>query len=96
MWMSWPQLWATKVSRPFETAFALLAYGRPVFSSIGSASSSVRTSTVGPAPFFSIATTPVLPTFSVTSKPSARISAASLAAVRVSWKPSSGLAWMSL
>ena len=52
--------------------------------------------TVGPAPFFSTATTPVLPTFSVTVKPSLRISAASLAAVRVSWKAISGWACRSL
>jgi hypothetical protein len=51
---------------------------------MGSASSSVRTSTVGPGPFLKIATTPVFPTFSVTWKPMALISAANLAAVRVS------------
>ena len=50
MCTSWPQLCATNVSRPFSVVIVRLAYGNPVFSSIGNPSSSVRTSTVGPAP----------------------------------------------
>ena len=57
---------------------------------------SVRTSTTGPGPFFSTPTTPVPPTFSVTSKPAFRNSSASLAAVFTSIKDSSGWAWMCL
>jgi hypothetical protein len=49
---------------------ALLANARLVFSRTGSASISVRSITVGPGPFFRIATTPVPPTPVVTSKPS--------------------------
>ena len=46
---------------------------------------SARTSTVGPSPFFITPTTPVPPTFSVTSMPGiARSSFAIRAAVRVS------------
>ena len=45
----------------------VLANGSPVFSSTGSASSSVRNITVGPGPFFITATMPVLPTPVVTS-----------------------------
>ena len=75
---------------------AVLANARPVFSATGSASSSVRNMTVGPAPFFMIATTPVLPTPVVTSKPSAFMRAASFAAVCVSWNPISGFLCRSL
>ncbi len=64
--------------------FTVLANGKPVFSSIGNASSSVRNITIGPAPFFRIATTPVPPTPVVTSYPNALTRAASVAAVRCS------------
>src|SRR5215831_11790127 len=63
---------------------------KPVSSVTGSVSSSVRSITVGPAPFFMMATTPVPPTFSVTSYPSLRSRSASAAAVRVSCDESSG------
>ena len=59
----------------------VLAKGSPVFSSTGSASSSVRSITVGPVPFRSTATMPVLPTPVVTSNPNAFTRAASLALV---------------
>jgi hypothetical protein len=71
---------------------ARLAHGTPVSSFTGSPSMSPRTSTVGPAPFFSTPTTPVLPTFSVTSMPRARSSFATSAAVCVSMNDSSGFA----
>ena len=54
---------------------------------------SVRTSTVGPGPFRSTPTTPIRPTFSVTSMPSARNSFAISAAVFTSMNDSSGWAW---
>ena len=56
MWMSCPHACITGTSCP--AAFfvvTVLANGRPVFSATGSASSSVRSMTVGPAPFFMIA-----------------------------------------
>jgi hypothetical protein len=60
--MSWPHMWLTGVVTPFAvSAVALLAYGRPVASSIGSASMSARSITVGPSPFRSRPTTPVFP-----------------------------------
>jgi hypothetical protein len=68
-----------------------LAYGRPVFSSTGSASISVRSITVGPGPLRITATTPVFPTPVVTSYPSARRRSASFADVCCSWNDSSGL-----
>ena len=77
------------MARTFE------ANGRPVCSTTGRPSMSARISSVGPGPFFITATTPVLPTFSVTVKPSLRASAASLAGVRTSCIDSSGLAWRS-
>ena len=54
---------------------------------------SARIITSGPGPFFMIATTPVPPTPSVTSKPAWRSSVARRAAVLVSMKESSGLRW---
>ncbi len=96
MWMSCPQLWATNVSAPLYCAFARLAYGRPVCSSMGRPSRSVRTMISGPRPLANIATRPVLPTPSVTVNPASRISRASVAAVRVSSKASSGCACRSL
>ena len=51
MWMSWPQECATGVSASRHICLTVLAWGRPVFSGIGKASSSVRTITVGPGPF---------------------------------------------
>ena len=66
------------------------AYGRPVFSSTGNASSSVRRSTVGPLPFFNTPTTPVPPTPVVTSYPSLRSSSAIFTAVFSSCEDSSG------
>src|SRR5206468_2837017 len=51
---------------------------------------SVRSITVGPAPFFKIATTPVPPTCSVTVKPRSRRCPASFAAVWISCDESSG------
>ena len=82
MWTSWPQACITGTVAP-ELSFVviLLAYGRPVFSSTGSASRSVRIITVGPAPFLSSPTTPVPAIPVVTSNPSARSRSASLAAV---------------
>ncbi len=59
MCRSWPQACITDTSCP--AAFfirTVLAYGSPVFSSTGSASISVRTSSVGPAPFFNSPTMP--------------------------------------
>jgi hypothetical protein len=79
MWMSWPQACMTGIDCPlafFTTT--VLANSSPVFSSTGSASSSVRNMTVGPAPFFITATIPVRPTPVATSNPSALIRAASL------------------
>ena len=72
------------------TPVAVLAYGNPVFSSTGSASSSVRRSTVGPFPLRSTPTTPVPPTPVVTSYPSLRSSSAMRADVRCSFNDSSG------
>ena len=92
MWMSCPHACMTGTSWP--AAFfvvAVLAKASPVFSATGSASSSVRSITVGPAPFFMIATMPVLPTPVVTSKPSAFMRAASFAAVCVSWNAELGV-----
>jgi hypothetical protein len=56
---------------------------------------SVRTSTVGPGPLRSTPTTPIRPTFSVTSMPTARNSLAISAALFASMKDSSGCAWSS-
>ena len=50
MWMSCPQACITPA--------LWLTYATPVCSVTGSASMSLRTSTVGPAPFFITATTP--------------------------------------
>ena len=81
----------TPTSAPVASfARTLLAYGNPVASFTGNASSSVRSATVGPAPFFNTPTKPVPPTPVVTSKPSSRSFAASFAAVFVSWLESSG------
>jgi hypothetical protein len=57
--MSCPHACITGVDCPpaFRTT-TVLANGKPVFSSTGSASSSVRSMTVGPGPFFMTATTP--------------------------------------
>ena len=49
----------------------------------------------GLLPTFSVPTTPVRPTPRVTVMPATCICRATLSAVRVSWKPSSGWAWMS-
>jgi len=65
-------------------AQTLLAKGRPVCSLIGKASSSVRSKSVGPSPFFRTATTPLPPTRVVTMKPARCHSSASRAAVFVS------------
>jgi hypothetical protein len=73
----------------------LLAKGRPVCSITGSPSMSARSISTGPGPFLITATTPVLPTPVVTSKPSFFASAAIFAADRVSCMLSSGLAWRS-
>ena len=95
--MSCPHACMTGTSWPAAfLVVTLLAKGNPVFSATGSASSSVRSMTVGPGPFFMIATMPVLPTPVVTSNPSAFMRPASFAAVCVSWNPSSGLRWRSL
>jgi hypothetical protein len=69
---------------------ALLAYVKPVASVTGNPSSSVRSATVGPAPFFNTPTKPVPPMPVVTSKPSSRRRVASFAAVFTSWLESSG------
>ena len=80
MWRSCPQACITGIGCPWSSLpIARLAYGRPVFSSTGRASRSVRSITTGPSPFARTPTTPVPPTFSVTSNPSARRRAASLA-----------------
>ncbi len=66
--MSCPQACITWTVSPASFfAVTWLAYARPVFSSTGSASMSARTRTVGPAPFFMTATTPVFPTPVATS-----------------------------
>ena len=95
-WTSCPQACMTGTSWParFVTR-TVLAYGRPVSSCTGSPSMSPRTSTVGPAPFFSTATTPYPPNLSVTSAPVVRNSTAILAAVFSSISESSGWAWKS-
>ncbi len=91
MWASWPQACITPTSRPSSSfARAALAYGRPVASVTGSASMSVRTRSVGPAPLRRTPTTPHPPTRSVTSNPALRSSAAIRADVRCSWSESSG------
>ena len=96
MWVSWPQACITPVSTPERaTALTFDANGRPVCSTTGSASMSARSISTGPGPFFITATTPDLPTFSVTVKPSLRTSAASLAGERTSCIDNSGLAWRS-
>lgn len=95
--MSWPQACITGTVLPSESvAVALLAYGAPVASAIGNASMSARSITVGPAPFFSNPTTPVLPTPVVTSNPAARRRSAATPAVRVSCIDNSGCEWMSM
>ena len=53
---------------------------------------SARISSTGPGPFFITATSPVLPTCSVTWKPSLRICGASKAGVRTSCIDNSGFA----
>lgn len=89
--MSCPHACMTGTSRPSpSTAVALLAYGSPVFSSTGRASKSARSMTTGPSPLRITPTTPVPPTPSVVSTPSAWSASATLAAVRVSWRESSG------
>ena len=66
--MSCPQAWATPTVAPSgSTPVAVDAYGSPVSSVTGRASMSARSSTVGPGPLSSTATTPVRPTPSVTS-----------------------------
>ena len=91
MWMSCPQACITGTVLPLgSVAVTCDAYGSPVFSSIGSASSSVRTSTVGPLPLRRTPTTPVPPTPVVTSYPSLRSSSAIFAAVFSSCDDSSG------
>ncbi len=81
MCVSWPQACITPVSMPSSVvARTFEAKGRPVCSTTGSPSMSARISSTGPAPLRSTATTPVPPTFSVTSNPALRASAASLAA----------------
>src|SRR5437588_447464 len=84
----------TWTSSPFSfLVTTVLAYGNPVSSCTGNASRSVRTKTTGPSPFFITPTTPkhfwsglsYLPTFSVTSHPTAFNSFASSAEVRCSW-----------
>ena len=68
MWMSWPHACMTGVGWPSASrTTTVLANDKPVFSSTGSASSSVRSMIVGPGPFFRIATMPVPPTPVVTS-----------------------------
>jgi len=68
MCRSCPHACITGTSLPLSSfACTLLAYGRPVFSSTGSASSSVRSMMIGPVPFFITATMPVPPTLSVTA-----------------------------
>jgi hypothetical protein len=95
-WVSWPQACMTGRVRPSHWAVTLEANGRPVFSSTGRASMSARRATTLPGlPPFSTPTTPVRPTPSRTSKPRARSSLATRAAVRTSWLPSSGCSWMS-
>ena len=60
--ISWPQACMTGTVFPSRSVpVALLAYGRPVASWIGSASMSARSITVGPSPLRSNPTTPVVP-----------------------------------
>src|SRR5947209_987616 len=93
MCTSCPQACITPTSNPWSFLVRTFeAYGSPVFSSTGSASSSVRSSTTGPLPFFNTPTMPILPTCSVTSYPTARSLAASVAAVRSSCHDNSGCA----
>src|SRR5205809_3107206 len=82
----------------------VLAYGKPVSSCTGNASKSLRTSTVGPAPFFITPTTPkqvrpvlsYLPTCSVTSHPAAFSSFATIGDEHYSCPESSGCVRKSL
>ena len=68
MCRSCPHMCATGTDSPASFFVrAVLANARPVFSSIGSASSSVRSMTTGPGPFLRSATMPVPPTPVVTS-----------------------------
>ncbi|MFZ0163639.1 MAG: hypothetical protein WAL12_08655 [Trebonia sp.] len=68
----------------------VLANGAPVVSRSGSASSSQRSSTVGPLPLASTPVTPVPPMPSWTVKPSPRSRPATRRAVWCSWWDSSG------
>ena len=94
--MSWPQACITPTSCPLYVARTVDLNGRSTCSVTGSASMSARSATTGPgrAPRRT-PTTPVRPTPVRTSRPSRVSSAATRAAVRVSWKPSSGCWWMS-
>jgi hypothetical protein len=86
MCTSCPQACITGDATPsIPTCTAADALGRPFASLSGSPSMSARTSTVGPSPLRITPTTPVPPTFSVTSRPGmARSSFAMRAAVAVS------------
>ena len=97
MCVSWPQACITGVSVPSGEACRSPSTRRAGRSAPAPAGRPCRRgcSSTGPGPFFITATTPVLPTCSVTSKPSFRISAASFAGVRTSCIDSSGLAWRS-
>ncbi len=90
---SCPQACMVKTSFPVIGSICVLreAFSRPDFSSTGKPSMSARIMTSGPSPFSIIATTPVPPTSSVTSKPAARNSVAMRAAVSCSISDSSGL-----
>ena len=91
MWVSWPQACITPDSMPSSVvARTFEAKGKPVCSTTGRPSISARIITTGPGPFLSTATTPVPPTFSVTSKPKALARLASLAAVFTSKPLNSG------
>ena len=74
----------------------LAGIGKPVISSMGRASMSARSITIGPSPLRSRPTTPVFPTPVVTSNPAARSRSATKPAVRVSCMDSSGCACTSL
>ena len=70
MCRSWPQAWSTGTRCPSASwVVTVLAYGAPVSSLTGSASSSQRSSTAGPRPLASAPTTPVPPMCSSTVKP---------------------------
>ena len=92
MCASWPHACITSTSLPSASVCGFVAaQGRPVVSRTPPfASMSARYQSVGPGPFFSTPTTPVLPIPVVTVKPSFFSSAATMPAVRVSVKASSG------